>query len=180
MYVHDCRTSGHFCSSKTLSHLKQGVHHSGTMWGRLVCSTGIPRVVTIVVRTRKPLCFIASPWGLIMQEKVHVNILVPFSPPSTTWNQYLQMIVDQFPKWVQCFPIANKVRDSLIGLRGRVSLYNGESIAGWHWTGWAIRSCLWSVRHSKYLYYSVSPLLQWPSGEIQSDPAPTHLLPPLW
>ena len=37
-------------------------------------------------------------------ERVHIDILGPFTP-STKGNQYVLMIVDQFTKWLECFPL---------------------------------------------------------------------------
>ena len=38
---------------------------------------------------------------------VHVDILGPFTP-STKGNQYVLMIVDQFTKWLECFPLLHQ------------------------------------------------------------------------
>ena len=40
-------------------------------------------------------------------ECVHVDILGPFTP-STKGNQYVLMIVDQFTKWLECFPLPHQ------------------------------------------------------------------------
>ena len=40
-------------------------------------------------------------------ERVHVDILGPFTP-STKGNQYVLMIVDQFTKWLECFPLPHQ------------------------------------------------------------------------
>ena len=37
-------------------------------------------------------------------EQVHVDILGPFTP-SKNGNHYILMIVDQFTKWLECFPL---------------------------------------------------------------------------
>ena len=37
-------------------------------------------------------------------ERVHIDILGPFTP-SDKGNQYVLMIVDQFTKWLECFPL---------------------------------------------------------------------------
>ena len=37
-------------------------------------------------------------------ERIHVDILGPFTP-SRNGNQYILMIVDQFTKWLECFPL---------------------------------------------------------------------------
>ena len=41
-------------------------------------------------------------------ERVHIDILGPFTP-SSKGNQYVLMIVDQFIKWLKCFPLPNKM-----------------------------------------------------------------------
>ena len=40
-------------------------------------------------------------------ERVHVDILGPFIP-STKGNQYILMIVNQFTKWLECFPLPHQ------------------------------------------------------------------------
>ena len=40
--------------------------------------------------------------------RVHVDILGPFNPPSTSGNRYVLVIVDQFTKWVECFPLPHQ------------------------------------------------------------------------
>ena len=37
-------------------------------------------------------------------ERVHIDILGPFTP-SKKGNQYVLVIVDQFTKWLECFPL---------------------------------------------------------------------------
>ena len=37
-------------------------------------------------------------------ERVHIDILGPFTP-STRGNQYVLMMVDQFTKWLECYPL---------------------------------------------------------------------------
>ena len=43
-------------------------------------------------------------------ERVHVDILGPFTP-SIKGNQYVLMIVDQFTKWLECFPLPHQIAE---------------------------------------------------------------------
>ena len=40
-------------------------------------------------------------------ERVHIDIIGPFTP-SSKGNQYVLMIVDQFTKWLKCFPLQHQ------------------------------------------------------------------------
>ena len=44
-------------------------------------------------------------------ERIHMDILLPF-PKSSCGNQYILMVIDQFTKWVETFPIPNQAADS--------------------------------------------------------------------
>ena len=112
-YAHDCPTSGHFASSKTLSRLKQGyiwynMREACEQYTKSCDNCSKNKKAT--VRPRGPLG--AYHAGLPM-ERVHVDILGPFSPPSTTGNQYVLMIVDQFTKWIECFLMAKQTAQTV-------------------------------------------------------------------
>ena len=43
-------------------------------------------------------------------ERVHIDILGSFMP-SVKGNQYVVMIVDQFSKWLECFPLPHQLAE---------------------------------------------------------------------
>ena len=45
-------------------------------------------------------------------ERVHIDILGPFTP-SSKGNQYVLMIVDQFTKWLECFPLPHQTAEEI-------------------------------------------------------------------
>ena len=45
-------------------------------------------------------------------ERVHIDILGPFTP-SSKGNQYVLMIVDQFTKWLECFPLPHQTAEEV-------------------------------------------------------------------
>lgn len=46
-------------------------------------------------------------------ERVHIDILGPFHPPSAAGNSYVLMIVDQFTKWMECFPLPHQTAEAV-------------------------------------------------------------------
>ena len=45
-------------------------------------------------------------------ERIHMDILGPF-PKSLCGNQYILMVIDQFTKWVEAFPIPNQAAETI-------------------------------------------------------------------
>ena len=45
-------------------------------------------------------------------ERVHLDILGPF-PRSLTGNCYVLMLIDQFTKWLECFPLPNQSSETV-------------------------------------------------------------------
>ena len=112
-YAHDCPASGHFASNKTLSRLTQGyiwynMREACEQYTKSCDSCSKNKKAT--VRPRGPLgaYHAGSP-----MERVHADILGPFSPSSTTGNQYVLMIVDQFAKWVECFAMTKQTAQTV-------------------------------------------------------------------
>ena len=80
-------------------------------------------------------------------ERVHVDILGPFVP-SLRGNQYVLVLVDQFTKWIECYPlpvqnaetIARAVVDGFISREGGNKLLNKRLL----WV--MLRERLWESR----------------------------------
>ena len=62
-----------------------------------------------VVKPRAPLGSFHA--GEVM-ERVHIDILGPF-PVSSRGNKYVLMVIDQFTKWVECFPLGDQVTETV-------------------------------------------------------------------
>ena len=105
--AHDIPSSGHLGIIKTLNNLRRHF-----MWYKMSFD------VELFVKTckkcsmnKKPrqkgkaelgVCHSGAPMG-----RVHIDILGPF-PKSDKSNVYILMLVDQFTKWLECFPIPDQ------------------------------------------------------------------------
>ena len=107
---HTSKLGGHFNHEKTLTRLRQRY-----MWYRmardcknyeLACdSCGRNKKPN-----RKPKANLRRYHAGSPLERVHIDILGPFVR-SDRGNQYILMIVDQFTKWVECFPLPRQNAD---------------------------------------------------------------------
>ena len=46
-------------------------------------------------------------------ERLHIDILGPFTP-SAAGNIYILMLVDQFTKWFECYPLPDQSAESIV------------------------------------------------------------------
>ena len=102
---HDVPTAGHFSHDKTLARLKQKYIWKG-MRADCLNYTRTCAVCSFNKKpTRKAKAALRSYHAGAPLERVHIDILGPFHPPSATGNQYVLMLVDQFTKWLECYPL---------------------------------------------------------------------------
>ena len=47
-----------------------------------------------------------------MQERIHIDILGPLLE-TPRGNQYMLVVVDQFSKWVECYPLSDQTAEDL-------------------------------------------------------------------
>ena len=104
---HDIPLSGHMGIAKTLARVKQSF-----MWYNLrkdvelfvkSCSEcNKNKKANVKAKAALGQFHAGSPL-----ERVHIDILGPFTP-SSKGNQYVVMIVDQFTKWLECFPLPHQ------------------------------------------------------------------------
>ena len=107
---HTSKLGGHFNHEKTLTRLRQRY-----MWYRMASDyKNYALACDSCGRSKKPnrkpkanLCRYHAGSPL---ERVHIDILGPFVR-SDRGNQYILMIVDQFTKWVECFPLPRQNAD---------------------------------------------------------------------
>ena len=100
--AHDVTTSGHLGITKTLTKLKRNF-----FWYKMRSE-----VETFVKSCRK--CSINKKLHRKAQAKlgVHLDILGPF-PKSHSGNVYILMFVDQFTKWLECYPLPDQNAETI-------------------------------------------------------------------
>ena len=107
---HDTRMSGHLGQYKTLEKVKKtAIWHGMTIDCRLYVQS-----CTVCNRNKKPNQKARARLGQyhsgMPMERIHMDILGPL-PITKQGSKYLLMIVDQFTKWLECFPIATQTAE---------------------------------------------------------------------
>ena len=111
-YNHDLPLTGHMGIVKTIARVKQSL-----MW------YGLTKDVELYVKSCsfcnknkrasvKTKAALGQYHAGSHMERVHVDILGPFTP-SSQGNQYVLMLVDQFTKWLECYPLPNQTAESV-------------------------------------------------------------------
>ena len=107
---HDHKTAGHYGQEKTVLRVKELFH-----WHHL------RRDVFLYVSTcavcsvskkacRKPVGPLQSYHASMPLERVHIDVLGPFVE-SRRGNKLILVLVDQFTKWVECYPIPDQTAE---------------------------------------------------------------------
>jgi len=104
---HDVRTAGHFGQYKTLERLKQvGIWYGMSQDCKLYISS-CPICNKNKKSTKKARANLEQYHAGFPMERVHMDILGPL-PVTPSGNKYILMVIDQFTKWVECYPIPNQ------------------------------------------------------------------------
>lgn len=109
---HDIPFAGHSCHQLTLDKLRLRFY-----WPLMSkdCSVYV-KSCGVCNRSKKPNVKPRAALGSYHvgapMERVHLDILGPF-PKSSRGNQYVLMLVDQFTKWVECFPLPDQTAESV-------------------------------------------------------------------
>ena len=107
---HDSRAAVHLGQHKSLEKLRQSV-----IWYNMTRDSKL-HVETCAVcnkqkkPTRSAKAKLEQYHTGFPMERIHMGILDPL-PVLKKGNKYLLMIVDQFTKWLECFPIANQTAE---------------------------------------------------------------------
>ena len=101
---HDLPLTGHMGIAKTLLRIRMNY-----IWYRMAKDVELfVKSCNVCNRNKKANTKAKAGLGQyhagIPMERVHIDILGPFTP-SNKGNQYVLMIVDQFTKWLECFPL---------------------------------------------------------------------------
>jgi transposase InsO family protein len=107
LLVHDVKSAGHLGQNKTLLRLKQNFY-----WYNMSQDANLyVQSCAICNRNKKPSRHARAELGTYHagapMERVHIDMLGPFTE-SYNRNRYILMVVDQFTKWVQCFPVPDQ------------------------------------------------------------------------
>ena len=94
---HDLPLTGHMGIVKTVSRIRNSY-----IWYKM--NEDIELFVRSCSVCNKPRASLGQYHGGSPLEQVHIDILGPFTE-SNRGNQYVLMIVDQFTKWLECFPL---------------------------------------------------------------------------
>ena len=109
---HDEITAGHFSSRKTLSRIRQNY-----FWKNMSqdCSLYVHSCVNCSTQkkanltARAPLINYQAGNPL---DRVHIDILGPF-PISRSGNRYVLMLIDQFTRWLEAFPLPDQAAEQV-------------------------------------------------------------------
>ena len=104
---HDSRAAGHLGQYKTLEKLRQSV-----IWYNMTRDSKLHAKTCAVCNkqkkpTRSAKAKLEQYHAGFQMERIHMDILDQL-PVSKKGIKYLLMIVDQFKKWLECFPTANQ------------------------------------------------------------------------
>lgn len=105
---HDSPAAGHYSFRKTLEKLRHRYywHNMRTdceLFTKTCAVCSVNKKPTVHPRAALGAYHVGAP-----MERVHVDILGPFTPPSAAGNQYVVMCVDQFTKWLECVALPDQ------------------------------------------------------------------------
>lgn len=109
---HDLPLSGHFSHVKTLEKLKQDFFWPQMSTDCMLYVRSCPQCNSQKKPNIHPRGSLGSFHAGTVLERVHLDILGPF-PLSQRGNRYVLMVIDQFSKWLECFPLPDQTSESI-------------------------------------------------------------------
>ena len=105
--IHDCKTAGHMGQAKTLQKLKQrfiwhGMSNDCLLYVRSCGVCNGSKKPNRKAKARLGRYHAGAPL-----ERVHIDILGPLNS-SKSGNRYVLMVIDQFTKWLECYPLKDQ------------------------------------------------------------------------
>ena len=112
-YNHDLPLTGHMGIVKTIARVKQsfmwyGLTKDVELYVKSCSFCNKNKRASVKAKAALGQYHAGSP-----MERVHVDILGPFTPSSQD-NQYVLMLVDQFIKWLECYPLPDQTAYELV------------------------------------------------------------------
>ena len=102
--INDCKTAGHLGQAKTLQKPKQRFIWHGMSNDCLLYVRSCGVCNGIKKPNRKVKARLGRYHAGAPLERVHINILGPLNS-SKSRNKYVRMVIDQFTKWLECYPL---------------------------------------------------------------------------
>ena len=109
---HDLPSCGHLGVNKTTQRIKQAFMWYGLSVDVAVYVKSCPTCNQYKKANVKAKAGLGSYHAGCPGDRVHVDILGPFTP-SRQGNRYVVMIVDQFTKWLECYPLPHQTAESV-------------------------------------------------------------------
>ena len=110
--AHDIKSACHPGQDKTLLKLKRSVFWPGMSRDVKLFVSNCTTCITSKKPPRKPKAGLGSFHAGVTLERVHIDLLGPL--PLTDHNhRYILVLVDQFTKWVECFPLPEQTAEEV-------------------------------------------------------------------
>jgi transposase InsO family protein len=104
---HDLPTAGHLGRDYTLSRLRRSFFWYGMYQDCVAYVASCANCNKNKKAARKMKAALQTFSASVPMERVHLDILGPFIP-SAKGNLYILMIIDQFTRWIECFPLPHQ------------------------------------------------------------------------
>ena len=105
-YCHNVKLAGHPGSARTYAKLIQVVFWHGMRMDCAIFAKACPECSRQKKPSRQAKATLGSYHAGVPVERIHIDILGPFSP-SSSGNEYILMLVCQYTKWIEAYPLSN-------------------------------------------------------------------------
>ena len=111
-FCHDASSSGHLAQKKTLAKIRQSFIWHGINKDCKLYITNCSQCNTQKKSNRTAKAAMMQYQASAPMERVHIDILGPFNK-SKSGNVYILMLIDQFTKWLECFPLPDQTAETI-------------------------------------------------------------------